>query len=492
MSHHQTVKSIIDNEKAKYIHKEASAVIDEINSILVQFNVSVQEQQSDNIEKIELENKLFKSNITENTVSDKIKELKEIIYDANNYVNKLQLIKTCTESKFEVLSLEFATLISKFKIRRDKIFEGLHIYTFEYQNTRKIMIQKKFTSWKKRVRVVDKKPILPTKPQELVNSFLKRLPKSTTVSLTEISDFAKIFGTLINTTVLNRLEKGHYLQEFAKWERDALKEHNNSIITKTSMLHKLPVSIENYEREVGWKDVSFSNGRVTVFINRNPNVIPEPRSKSIYNKFTKLIQKYGTLTVEVDRKTNKVVKCNAASIIDSVFDRLEIEQELSNHSLGKITYLEKIHSSWDNDRVIKAYRLRDKSEYFNSLCDRCPPNFKIVPVREQRSHDSSESIVEEDAFLFPVRRQQYTYILWESVEQSRATHVFRCLPENYRAALQNVFDYVVSPGVTNKRDRLRSSRFDYFDNSVVKHVGSVNHPADGVAVWKRNLDELTP
>ena len=132
----------------------------------------------------------------------------------------------------------------------------------------------------------------------------------------------------------------------------------------------------------------------------------------------------GHLLVEVDRNTNKVVKCNAASIIDSLFDRLEIEQELSNHSLGKITYLEKIHLSWDNDRIIKAYRLRDKSDYFNSLCDICPPNFKIVPVREQRSHDSSESIVEEDAFLFPVSRQKYTYILWESVEQSRATHVF--------------------------------------------------------------------
>ena len=184
-----------------------------------------------------------------------------------------------------------------------------------------------------------------------------------------------------------------------------------------------------------------------------------------------------------------MIKFTGFSIIEDIFDFLEVEYELNNASLGKLDIKELHSSDWTNIRIIKFYKIQNKSKYFSYLCIEClSHNYRIVPVKEIRRNDSNNSILYEDSFLFTIKGRLYLYIIWENQHESRATFIFRCKTENYDEAIQRIFDYIRSDEITSKREKLHTSKMAYFNNKTVKYIASVAHPVDDFETWKRRLN----
>jgi hypothetical protein len=260
------------------------------------------------------------------------------------------------------------------------------------------------------------------------------------------------------------------------------------LITKPTQdnLNNVTDSTEKIDLSISWHEVIFNTG----FFKTHQYTISLPRSQKSFNQLKPYLSVFRNTCLElrVDPKTQKVLEVKNAEVLDQVFDRLEIEQALTSADIKNPDYFARtLLGRWSNERLIRAYAPESRSLYLKHLCGAYSSNYRIVPVREHRRNESNDTVTTEDAFLFPIHGHRYVYILWESVEDKRATYVFRCTPSNYAAAVQKVFDYVASDEITNKRDRLRQGNVGYFRGSVVEYWQSLNH--NDLNDWKRRLTE---
>ncbi|RZM12808.1 MAG: ATP-binding cassette domain-containing protein, partial [Pedobacter sp.] len=135
----------------------------------------------------------------------------------------------------------------------------------------------------------------------------------------------------------------------------------------------------------------------------------------------------------------------------------------------------------------EKYSLNDKSGYFKILVAATSDDMKIVPLKECFSYESSQSIHTEEAFLFSIQVVEQVFIIWESVEEGQATHVFRTSETHYLIALQTIFDYASTTLIPNKLQLLHNNSIELFNTSVIKYIGSVNHIKNDFDLWTNNL-----
>lgn len=258
------------------------------------------------------------------------------------------------------------------------------------------------------------------------------------------------------------------------------------------LIHKEDAKTERKQStyNVRWSDVEFCNGHLNVRYDGMKIQVHCGRSIEQFNRLKMSLEifKNTFLSVKYDFPTDSF-KLNSYAVIDQIFDRLEIEHCLSNVDIDDSQYLVRMFlSRWSNQRLLNAYNIINRTLYLGHLCELYSKSLRIVPVKEKRQNESNGGMVEEDAFLFPVHNYQWLYILWESVEEKRATYIFRCQSTDYSIALQKIFDYIASPHITNKRDRLRQGDVGYFKGPTVEYYKSLNH--DDLNDWKRRLDEI--
>ena len=89
------------------------------------------------------------------------------------------------------------------------------------------------------------------------------------------------------------------------------------------------------------------------------------------------------------------------------------------------------------------------------LCQLADPQACIIPTPELVINSKGSASI-DDSFLFPIKCHQKYYIAWESVEESKATYLFRTADNGLLKSLQLIYDYLVGPTV-NKRTHLISS-----------------------------------
>ncbi len=241
---------------------------------------------------------------------------------------------------------------------------------------------------------------------------------------------------------------------------------------------------------VEWNNVKFFNGFMQVMHNDKWYKINDNRSQ-VYFEYLKLsLQRFrnSKLLVLFDKEPNFIAYVVNGEILEEIFDFLQIEVALTNEDISNPTYFAKtVLGGWSNDQLLRAFKPQDRTPYLKHLCEVYSAMYRIVPVRETRLNDSTRTTVIEDAFLFPIYNHQWLYILWESVEEKRSTYVFRCQPANYTTAVQRVFDYVASPDITNKRDRLRQGEVGYFKDATVQYYKSIHH--DDLDSWIHRLSQ---
>ncbi len=322
---------------------------------------------------------------------------------------------------------------------------------------------------------------------EFVRSTIKIEEKLSLQTLNYYRTRYDLFIINIDTKHLTNLLKYKYnLSKFKleKWVKKQESKRTNQSYSPSISDTTYPVP--EIALSIPWSQITFDTG----FFKTHQYTISLPRSQKSFNQLKPYLSVFRNTSLElrVDPKTQKVLEVKNAEVLDQVFDRLEIEQALTSADIKNPDYFARtLLGRWSNERLIRAYAPESRSLYLKHLCGAYSSNYRIVPVREHRRNESNDTVTTEDAFLFPIHGHRYVYILWESVEDKRATYVFRCTPSNYAAAVQKVFDYVASDEITNKRDRLRQGNVGYFRGSVVEYWQSLNH--NDLNDWKRRLTE---
>lgn len=247
---------------------------------------------------------------------------------------------------------------------------------------------------------------------------------------------------------------------------------------------------------VPWETVEFGNGRVMFYSfrlngrlilkSRTPFIVNCKESKAIYNHIRKyfatvlpLIKAYqkGADIVGLESELHLL---DAIRILQSKQDFVEWE---SDESDIKFSFSFNKSIGQDHDKIMANLRLR-KSAYFDYLSQAQIKGKNPVPCTELLTHTygTGES---EDAFIFSVKSfyNDEIKLVFENVNEARATIVFEVMPNMYEKALRCIFDFMRSDE-HNKRQRLHYKKFNFQNHGITRYY-FINHTT--VGEWRYNL-----
>lgn len=97
------------------------------------------------------------------------------------------------------------------------------------------------------------------------------------------------------------------------------------------------------------------------------------------------------------------------------------------------------------------YKNKDLTPYLQELCKLQALDYRIIPVSEPIGLYKTNI---KESFIFTIQRANVIYLIWESVEEKKATFLFTTDLSEYQKDLQSIFDYISSQ-LKNKRTNLR-------------------------------------
>lgn len=138
----------------------------------------------------------------------------------------------------------------------------------------------------------------------------------------------------------------------------------------------------------------------------------------------------------------------------------------------------------DQEKILARLRAR-KSLYFNYLIRlQRQSNRRIVPCTELLMHSDGIGMI-EDAFIFTIvsRNRNEIKLVFENVNEARASLVFVAASNLYEKALRCIFDFMRSEEC-NKRQRLHYKNFHFSAYGILRYY-ITNHTTIGE--WSHNL-----
>ncbi|MGM9508874.1 hypothetical protein ACS5NO_14150 [Larkinella sp. GY13] len=324
----------------------------------------------------------------------------------------------------------------------------------------------------------------------LISFELSKMKTIKFVSLEEFENKIESIYLLIDRQLKENDELYTTERKLKDNSRKELFELQNKISKFQVALRKTYFSNNEVNILIGLWEVVFENGYIVWRCAGQPCRFDIPSSRQWYNKLKNVLSyiTHKRLTILLNYNKNQIVSVNGFGELSRYFEHLEIDRLLSQYDLGDAaSFSQKILNRLENHHTANLYQLNSKSLYLKFLLNKQEPNYKIIPASEKRTFRSNDTIVEEDAFLFSFKLNNISYIIWENVEERRATHVFRCDFEKYEIALQKVYDYIVSPGIVNKREILHIGVISYF-NDILIYCGSINHTL--IDEWKDKVMQI--
>lgn len=265
----------------------------------------------------------------------------------------------------------------------------------------------------------------------------------------------------------------------SKWTLKQEQKHEKDDIPEMDITPKFVPE----EIIVAWKDIRFFNNliRIGTPIFNKPILVKKFCSPS-YNQIKELLaEKLPKIIILTTQEGGYKLKediplRNAIALI-----KKREAEELFNDKVRKTSRLgfkKALQIAEDQELLLQKLKER-KQKYINYLISlHAPLGYKVVPAVEFLAHESSESVAEEDAFIFtiPSRRTGCVQIVYENVNIARASLIFVVQKDKYLDCLQSIFNFMGDDNFKNKREFLRAR--PYINATGVLAVHHVNHTDD--------------
>ncbi|RHE88260.1 hypothetical protein [Bacteroides intestinalis] len=267
-----------------------------------------------------------------------------------------------------------------------------------------------------------------------------------------------------------------HVATFAQQEIERLSKKKDYLLKEMDLLSQY---IEAY---VPWDWVYFENGLVIITFPNNLNhhyKLAVPKAKHCFNHIRKRLE-----IVIPPFKIKYWEKREEISLVDtvdfeSIIRYLEIETQLKEILTGETTADFESFKISLPDKLDEYYYPPQKSVYINFLCINQCSKYKIIPLKETKT--SNGVLVHEDSFLFTLSENSKLCIIWENVNESRASYVFLVSKELYESKTKAIFHYIVNP-IRRKRELLHNNK-DIQDQLGKFHI--VNHT--DYKTWKQRI-----
>lgn len=297
----------------------------------------------------------------------------------------------------------------------------------------------------------------------------------------------------------NQLRVRENLQKSNEYKKEQIIKEKN----KKEELRKKGIDTSIFKKTftVNWDDVYFCKNYYTFNPNYNNSIskhhierlyINDARSRESFNFIIKYLMKRMPI-IRYQITENFTIKLIDTPLLEVAINFLVKEQAKYDIGVGEIAET--------TGRILKAEKLtfdsamskaasmkpedfrKYKSQFINYLIFQQHKQFKVVPMSESITH--SNITFEEATFIFTVKSWDNNLLLIiENVNPDRSTIIFKVFPDQYKDALQTIFDFMQS-NLVNKRSSIRENSLTFSNCGIIKYW-SCNH--DSFNDWRERME----
>lgn len=165
---------------------------------------------------------------------------------------------------------------------------------------------------------------------------------------------------------------------------------------------------------------------------------------------------------------------------DSVIRYLAIRKKMHDISSGQVLDFNSFRH-FVPDKINDLFFTAQKSIYMNYLCLNQAEGYKVIPIEEKKKVNNQ--ILYEDSFLFAIRKADRILIVWENVNDKRATYVFPATTANYESLIETIYGYIITPAKHKRLMMHRKTELDYFQTTYY----IINHQE--YSTWEQKLNK---
>lgn len=331
------------------------------------------------------------------------------------------------------------------------------------------------------------------------NLFLQNIDKLPNVYFQFNNDFDIEY---LEISVIERTLHQLRLKEFKQKLKEEAKAQKVKNRNKLEELLKNGIDPTIFKKTftINWEDVYFYKNYYIFNPNKNNTIskhhieklhINDTRSRESFNFIIKYLMKRMPI-IHYNITDNFTIKLSDTPSLEAAISFLVKEQAKYDIGVGEIA--EATGRTLNAEKLTfasamsKAANMKPedfkkyKSQFINYLIFQQHKEYKVVPMSESITH--SNITFEEATFIFTVKSWDNNLLLIiENVNPDRSTIIFKVYPNQYKDALQTIFDFMQS-NLVNKRSSIRENSLTFSNCGIIKYW-SCNH--DSFNDWRERM-----
>lgn len=385
----------------------------------------------------------------------------------------------CKKFNFKITNLDdkvlYDTLFHKFsKLRTTKgskkakkSVENVDFFkTYCDKYSQKFTLQNFFNNGYDRVNFIEKYPEIKFNTKYKKGKKPKKKNKQSNASLlngkNQLADFIpeevmlKLNPDFKKDKPLDKTKESNLIKRKKKNTKKLLQKVNK---TKSSPIKQTALTKEEsiLKFNVDWENVFFEENKILLKHNNRWYQKYIPKCKKHLNKLKHYYKFHNVPKLKIKVKGEEVLIENEEVLFYHI-DFLNItasnffDFKLPKLNIENWARYTKKHYKKHLPFLFHTYTLK-------KLCEYCDGGLPIIPVGEAVINSSGASTI-HDSFLFPIKSKDGYVIVWESIEEGKASYVFS-LKSYSNKDLQTVFNYIAGNTHNKRLSLLRSKELQH-------------------------------
>ena len=280
---------------------------------------------------------------------------------------------------------------------------------------------------------------------------------------------------------LNKYEKKRYNQK----ARELMKEE----VKKMMIAQRIPWQYQYTDEKninhytATWRSIWFLDKKIKFCIKEidDENIFSVPYeweySKEEFNFLYGYLSKKRIEEVIVQEKEGVILKVKGLDILEEYIYKAIIEKEVKEKGLENFVKKE------GENKIPPSLIIRNQCiNYLNDLQD---AGISPIVIYEISRDYTTGNIYTDTSLLFSITRNEYVFIIWESLEfnKAKATHIFKVEKEIYGEYFENISSFIQN----NLKVRSKLNSNDFEEKEKLKYLCRIEHDNFDFKKWENQL-----
>lgn len=280
---------------------------------------------------------------------------------------------------------------------------------------------------------------------------------------------------------LNKYEKKRYNQK----ARELMKEE----VKKMMIAQRIPWQYQYTDEKninhytATWRSIWFLDKKIKFCIKEidDENIFSVPYeweySKEEFNFLYGYLSKKRIEEVIVQEKEGVILKVKGLDILEEYIYKAIIEKEVKEKGLENFVKKE------GENKIPPSLIIRNQCiNYLNDLQD---AGISPIVIYEISRDYTTGNIYTDTSLLFSITRNEYVFIIWESLEfnKAKATHIFKVEKEIYGEYFENISNFIQN----NLKVRSKLNSNDFEEKEKLKYLCRIDHDNFDFKKWENQL-----